>query len=212
MSQVYRHGMAPDTRSIVSSKNRIYAPLAGGKDLVQIGVMSSFSMNESRNVEAIRGIGYGDMIAELVPGNTEPMSISVARTALYLTNIFQVFGYNAGVAGLVRSLRHHKFPFDIKQEIIFSNFDTEASKPPATTDDASKETPATTTNFKSLITFFEGCWMTSYSTDFSSDTALVQEQVEIIVTDVNDGSSIYESGTSTGLSGDTSYFSKIWGS
>ena len=211
MSKVYRHGMTPNTRSVVSSKNRIYAPAAGQNQLVQIGVMASFSMSESRNVEPIRGIGYGDMIAELVPGNTDPMQISVTRTALYLKNIFQVFGYKAGVDGLVRSLRHHKFPFDIKQELIFSEVDS-ADALSTNTSTAGKAT-GETFELKALITYFEGCWMTSYSTDFSSDTAIVQEQVEIIVTDVTDGpGSTYEDGANTGLKAaeSTAGYSTLW--
>jgi hypothetical protein len=207
-STIYRYGTTPQTRSVVSTKNRIYAPRANEAALVQIGVMSSFSPSESRNVEPVRGIGYGDMVAELVPGVTEPMTISVTRTALYLTNIYQVFGYKAGVDGLVRSLRHHKFPFDIRQEIIFSE-DTAHNS-------VSNTKPHTTatgeTALKALITFFEGCWIQSYSTDYSADTAIIQEQVDIIVTDITDSSSTYNDSILTGNGfNDKKYKSTVWG-
>jgi len=212
---VYRYGATPQTRSVVSTKNRIFAPRVNQAGLVQIGVMSSFSPSESRNVEPVRGIGYGDMVAELVPGVTEPMTISVTRTALYLTNVFQVFGYKSGVDGLVRSLRHHKFPFDIRQEIIFS----EAQENAAVLNTGSPTNQGSTSTFanlKALLTFFEGCWITSYSTDYSADTAIVQEQVEIIVTDITDGlpNTTYGDGVASGYGNgfnDGGYKSKIWG-
>jgi hypothetical protein len=208
--EVTTHGMSPDTRSIVSSKNRIYAVPAGSaagvnNGMLQIGVLSEFSMSEGRSVEPVRGIGYGDVIAELVPGNTDPMQISVTRTALYLANIFQVFGYSAGLNGIVRSLRHHRFPFDIKQEIIFASGLSTSLAPNGYKDAKTEE--STSLKFKALITYFEGCWMTSYNTSFSSDTAIVQESVEIMVTDVYDGTGTgYNDGT---LTSDSKY-SKLW--
>lgn len=186
MSKIYQFGTSPQTRSVISTKNRIWAAAAGGDQMVQVGVMASFSMNESRTVDPVRGIGFGDQIAELVPGVTEPIQISVVRTALYLSNIYQVFGYNAGTSGLVRSLKHHKFPFDIKHELIVSDLKENATAPGTRT---VGYTGATQT-VQALITFFEGCWMTSYQTEFSADTAIVQENVDIICTDITDSSSL----------------------
>jgi len=72
----------------------------------------------------VRGIGFGDQVAELVPGNTESMSISVSKTLLYILNLMQSTGYKGGVDGLVRSLKHHRWPFDVKQEMVFSELAT----------------------------------------------------------------------------------------
>src|SRR5512135_483596 len=118
-SYIFRKGVTPNTLSVISSKNRIFAFNSTGKQ-VQIGVIATFDPSEARTIEAIRGIGFGDQIAELVPGVTDPMTISVTRTALYLANIFQVFGYKAGMDGIARSLKHHRWPFDIRQEQVFS--------------------------------------------------------------------------------------------
>jgi hypothetical protein len=203
-SRIYRSGTTPQTRSVVSSKNRIFAPAAEGKDLLQIGAMASFSPNESRNVEQVRGIGFGDMIAELVPGVTEAMTISVTRTALYLANVFQVFGYKAGTSGVVRSLRHHKFPFDIKHELILSSLTENA------TAKGVKDITISGQSVKAIITVFEGCWMTSWSTEFTSDAAMVQENVEIIVTDVVDADSTYNEFIDAGLGGGDAYQSNIY--
>lgn len=204
-SSVYRYGTTPNTRTVVSSKNRIFAPAAEGNQLIQVGVVASFSPTESRDVEQIRGIGFGDQIAELVPGVTQAMTISVVRTALYLANVFQVFGYNAGTSGMVRSLRHHRFPFDIKHELIFSALHENDNAP------NTKTVSLPGGNVQALITFFEGCWMTSWSSEFTSEAAMVQENVEMIVTDITDGSSTYNEFIDAGLSGDNGeYISQMF--
>src|SRR5579863_5973289 len=119
-SSVYRDGTTPNTRTLISSKNKVYSYAAGLGSFQRIGVMSTFNMSEDRAMNIVRGVGFGDQIAEVVPGVTAERTVTVERMALYLANIFQVFGYFSGVDGLVRSLKHHKWPFDIKQEIVFS--------------------------------------------------------------------------------------------
>jgi len=184
---IYRKGMSPQTRTVVSTKNKIFAKPNGSNQMLQIGVVASFEPSDSRAVEAIRGVGYGDQIAELIPNASEPISISVTRSALYLSLLMQTFGYAAGVDGLVRALKHHRWPFDIKQEVVFSEIATQnigsAKGIVATSSEDS--------SLKALITFYEACWMTSYSWSFSSDTSLVQENCEISCSDITDGQSNY---------------------
>lgn len=183
---VYRKGMSPETRTVISTKNKIYAKAAKQTNFAQIGVVASFEPSDSRNVEAIRGIGYGDQIAELVPNASEPISISVTRSALYLSLLMQTFGYNAGVDGLVRALKHHRWPFDIKQEIVFSEISSrEVGSAPGSVS-------STEGNLRALITLYEGCWMTQYSWSYSSDTSLVQENCDISCSDILDNKSNYE--------------------
>jgi len=190
---IFRKGVSPNTLSVISSKNRIFAFNAYGEK-TQIGVVATFDPSEARTIEPVRGIGFGDHIAELVPGVTDPMTISVTRTALYLSNIYQVFGYKAGVDGIVRSLRHHRWPFDIWQEVVFSALATQfENKAPNAVGDA-LELPTTDSsddiegkgdnNTQALLTIYEACWMSDYSISFASDTALVQETVTINVSDV----------------------------
>lgn len=185
---IYRKGMSPQTRTVVSTKNKIFAKPNGSTQMLQIGVVASFEPSDSRAVEAIRGIGYGDQIAELIPNASEPISISVTRSALYLSLLMQTFGYAAGVDGLVRALKHHRWPFDIKQEVVFSEIATKniggaKGKIATSSEDGS---------LKALITFYEACWMTSYSWSFASDTSLVQENCEISCSDITDGQSNYQ--------------------
>ena len=180
----HRHGVTPETMSVISSKNKIYARPADGDILYkQIGVVASFDPSETRTVEPVRGIGFGDHVAELVPGVTDPMTLSVTRTAQYISLIYQVFGYKGGVDGIVRSLRHHKWPFDIMQELVLSQLDKVTEE---ATDAAGVGTSIDTfnTGFLALMTYYEGCWFSDYSTSFAADTALVQENVTIMVTDI----------------------------
>jgi len=183
---IYRKGMTPQTRTVVSTKNKVYAKPAGQNKFLQIGLVASFEVSDSRAVEAVRGIGYGDQIAELVPNASEPITISVTRSALYLALLQQVFGYKAGVDGLVRALKHHRWPFDIKQEIVFSEISTREINGGAAV------TASDGGGLKALLTFFEACWMTSTSSSFTSDTSLVQENCEISCSDIIDGKSNYQ--------------------
>ena len=183
---IYRNGMAPQTRTVISSKNKVYAKPSGSNKYLQVGVVASFEPSDSRSVEAVRGIGFGDQIAELVPNASEPITISVTRSALYLALLQQTFGYNAGVDGLVRALKHHRWPFDIKQELVFSEVATK------NLGGASGVRPASENGLKALLTFYEACWMTSYSWSFTSDTSLVQENCEISCSDIIDGKSNYQ--------------------
>lgn len=184
---VVRKGVSPNTVSEISSKTKIFAVPAGQEQgegqKVQVGVVASFNPTESRSIEPIRGIGYGDQIAELIPGVTEPMSLSVDRTAQYLSNMYQVFGYKGGVDGLVRSLKHHRWPFDVIKETVFSELVSDLS------DGNGKawSQEATGEDFTATITVFEACWFQDWNTSYSSDTALVQENCSMMVSDVYDG-------------------------
>lgn len=231
-SQIYKFGTSPNTRSVVTQKVRILAPAYGqtGPGLFQIGVLSNFAPTETRPIENVRGIGFGDIIAELVPSNTEPMTASVERTLLYLSNLWQATGYAGGVSGPVRSLRHHRWPFDVEQQIVFSTI-------------ADREISGDGTNSRSgfgsygsleyagavggggplgdgadpishniLVTYYSGCWWGDWSAAFAKDTAMVMESGTMTITDVNDFSStLMGEGISTGNSPDTQFGSTIYG-
>lgn len=185
---VHRLGVTPETASVISSKNKIYAVPAdsGESTLFQIGVIATFDPSESRAIEPVRGIGFGDHVAEMVPGVTDPMTLSVTRTAQYLSQIYQVFGYKGGIDGLVRSLRHHKWPFDVVQEIVISRMIAEGDN---TSDDIDAAGDSINNGYneeglQALMTYFEGCWISDYSTSYAADAALVQESVTLNVTDI----------------------------
>jgi hypothetical protein len=183
---VHRKGVTPETASVISSKNRIYAVPADGEasTIYQIGVVATFDPSETRTIEPVRGIGFGDHVAELVPGVTEPLTMAVTRTAQYLSMIYQVFGYKGGIDGLVRSLRHHRWPFDIVQEIIMSNLPDVVDQATAASSGSPSPVSSLSDTYKAIMTYYQGCWISDYSVSYAADAALVQESVTINVTDI----------------------------
>jgi hypothetical protein len=191
---IYRMGTAPNTRAAVSQKNKIFGYTVGQTGFQQLGAISEFSFDESRAIDPVRGVGFGDIIAELVPGVTEPMTLTLNKTLLYTQNLFQLVGYKGGVDGVIRSLRHHRWPFDIKQELVFS----EVASAEAISNQASPGIVTAQSNEQyqnmpgahyvgtigALLTFFEGCWFNSYNASYTSDAAIVAESSSVTVTDV----------------------------
>jgi hypothetical protein len=180
--------------------------MVGKNQFQQIGAASEFGFDESRTIDPVRGVGFGDMVAELVPGVTEPMTLTLNRTLMYTVNIFQVLGYKGGVEGLVRSLRHHRWPFDIKQELVFSEISSaeDIVGVPVAVKSASAQATMVDNMYaksiKALFTFFEGCWLNSFSASFTSDAAIVAENSSVTVTDIIDGVSNYGEFIDSGLS------------
>lgn len=213
---IYRMGTAPNTRSAVSQKNKIYSYTVSPDPtkFQQLGAISEFSHDESRAVDPIRGVGYGDQIAELVPGVTEPMTLTLNKTLLYTLNLFQSVGYKGGIDGLVRSLRHHRWPFDIKQELVFSEIASSAETDAISTGEplrnatidfpASKYSP-----IRALFTYFEGCWFNSYNASYTSDAAIVAETSSVTVSDVISGENDYGEYYDSGLAGISRRFSGV---
>jgi hypothetical protein len=195
---LFRQGASGQTKTVTSQRNRIYSPHVGQTGLRIIGVLGDFKVNETRKIDTVRGIGFGDQVAELIPGNTEATKITVTRTALYLQNLMQTFGYKAGSSGLARSLRHHKWPFDIRQEIVFSEISSEASDI-GQAQTWTPENPEGGLNsmgdpgdIRAVFTIFEGCWMESYDYTFNNENIVVTENCGIQVSDVFDGNdSVY---------------------
>lgn len=207
-SPLYNFGTSPNTRSVVSQKVRILAPGYGDStSLHQIGVLANFTPNESRTIEPVRGIGFGDQVAELVPSVTDPMTASLERQLLYLSNLWQSTGYAAGVSGPMRSLKHHRWPFDIRQEIVFSviadaDFSGAETVPAGGTNFTGGVSPleytgslgggdveSVTGTHNVLVTYYEACWWQSWSNSgFNKDSALVTESGDVMITDVHDGS------------------------
>jgi hypothetical protein len=205
-SYIYKYGTTPNTRSVVSQKVRILAPAyGGGKQLFQIGVLGSVNPSESRTVEPVSSIGFGDIIAEMVPGKTEAMKVSTERTLLYLSNLWQSTGYAGGVSGPVRSLRHHRWPFDVMQQIVFSVIaDKEVGAPDTTAQLDYAQSwggeggSLVGGSHRILITMFEACWWEQWSAQVQKDQALVSESGDFSATDVHDFSSIYGEFMATG--------------
>lgn len=209
---IYRMGTAPNTRTVISQKNKIYSYSVGANQFQQVGAISEFSHEESRTIDPVRGVGFGDQIAELVPSVTEPMTLTLNKSMLYTANLFQDVGYLGGLDGLVRSLRHHRWPFDIRQEIVMSELIGTSGAATGTSVGGPETQPAIVqpgatgagpgdgiANIQALYTYFEGCWFNSYSASYTSDAAIVAENSSVTVTDIIDGLSSYGEFINTGL-------------
>ena len=223
-SYLYDYGTSPNTRTAVSQKVRILAPVNGAQTqaLYQMGVVSNFTPNASaRAAEEVRGIGFGDMIAELVPTVTAAHTATIERALLYLSNICQAVGYAAGVDGPVRTLAHHRWPFDVEMQLVFSTLAdadlgvanvgglfpagtgtsglAQGTKPVRYPNIASGQpgTPGATAypatpGHSAIITMYEACWMTSWTYGSATkDTGQMAETAEVTISDVHDFASTY---------------------
>ena len=226
-SYVYDFGTTPNTRTAVSQKVRLLTPHYGDTQaLHQMGVISSFNPSQSRTVEPVRGVGFGDQVAELVPSVTEPTTGSFERALLYLCNLWQASGYASGVDGPVRSLAHHKWPFDIEQQLVFSSladvdmgvantghggtagaFDggVKAISFPQVTPDGTPKGQGSPDagsgagrGHSAIITIYEACWFTSWSATFAKDAGMIMETGDVTVSDVHDFASVYGEFLATG--------------
>jgi hypothetical protein len=190
-SPLYRFGTSPNTRTAISQKVRILTPSSADQSKAnQIGVLGQFNVSMSRNTEPVRGIGFGDKIAELVPNVQDPVQIQWERALLYLSNIFQAVGYKGGVDGPVRTLAHHRWPFDVKEELVFSELSSDEAATASYEGLNSNYNPVandTTTKRAALITFYEACWITSTSRNITKDQSIIMENGDFQVTDIHAG-------------------------
>lgn len=164
---VYREGTTPNTRLLNTQRVRVYSFDAEEPGIFnQIGLVQSWNPSDSRTIEPHRGVGFGDQIAELGVGVTD-LTASCGIMMMYLRDIMQVFGYKAGSTGLVRSLKHHRWPFDVKEEVVIPDFIAGESA-----------------QGQIITTWFEGCWMTDYSRAFNIGDTAVAQDTTMQITDV----------------------------
>ncbi len=223
-SYIYDQGASADgLRTAVSQKTRILTPHYGNnQSLHQMGVLSSFSIDMSRGVESVRGIGFGDKIAEQVPGVMDAVTGSMERALLNGANLWASTGYAAGIDGPMRSLAHQKWPFDIELQQAFSalsDADLGAANVgyggqagtfsggakqisyPQTTSSGSKGSPSYDPSSRgrtALLTILEACWFTSYGVNYAKDTSIIMENGAYSATDIHDFASVYGEFLATG--------------
>jgi hypothetical protein len=217
-SSLYKFNSSPNTRAVISQKVRILTPAYGGDAglLYQIGVVNSFDAgSSSRDTSEIRGVGFGDQIAELVPGITQKHSATAERALLYLSNNHQAFGYAGGVDGPVRTLQHHRWPFDVEQQTVFSSIaDAEANGSTAvglkSVDFSGQNVSGAAQAYdgqegrpdqshRALITYYEGCWITEASFGgVTTDGGVISTSCNFDITDVHDLYSTYGEFLATG--------------
>ena len=178
---IYREGTSPNTRLLNTQKVKLFSIDADtGSTMAQIGLVQSWSPSHSRSIDPTRGIGFGDQIAELGVGVTE-LTAQVSIMMMYLKDIMQVFGYKAGSSGLIRSLKHHRWPFDVKESIVIPDFLNATGEGITSQDDG-----------KVILTTYEGCWMNDYSKAFNMGDTSTTQDTSLTITNVfantsNDG-------------------------
>lgn len=176
---LYRKGLSPNTRLLNSQKTRLFAVDADTDQLQQVGLVQTWNPSHTRTVEPVRGIGFGDQIAEQAVGVTE-LTATVSVMMMYTKDIMQIFGYKAGASGFIRSLKHHRWPFDVQEEIVLPAFLEGTATAGLTT--VSGETVEGESN--AIVTYYEGCWMTDYSKTFDIGATAVTQDCSINITDV----------------------------
>jgi hypothetical protein len=164
---VFRTGSTPNTRLLNTQRVKVFSFDAEEQGVFsQIGLIQTWNPTHSRTIEPIRGIGFGDQIAELGVGVTD-LTASCSIMMMYLRDIMQVFGYKAGSTGLIRSLKHHRWPFDVKEEIAVPDFIVGESL-----------------TGQIITTWYEGCWMSDYTKAFSMGETSTTQDTTLQITDV----------------------------
>ncbi len=209
-SHIYNYNASPNTRAAISQKVRVLTPVyrKGANNnsvLHQLGVVSSFTYDLSKSADPVRGIGFGDQIAERVPSVQGEVDVSLERTLLYLSNSHQAFGFAGGVDGPVRTLQHHRWPFDMEQQLVFSSIaDAEVDglsadiKGVQDIDFSGQKVTGAQAEYgdnqshKAIITYFEACWMISVTgANVTADSALMSDSISVAVSDIHDLFSTY---------------------
>jgi hypothetical protein len=181
-SYIYQQGATPNTSLLNSQKVKVFAAHPGGADPTanQIGLLQSWAPSQSRPTEPVRGIGHGDRVAEQSVGVTE-LTGALSIAVMYLVNIMQVLGYNAGASGIIRSLKHHRWPFDIKEQIVIPDF---IQKNLSYQQGANKTGGVSSGNI--IQTYYEGCWMQDYNISFEIGASTIMQDCSVNITDVYD--------------------------
>jgi hypothetical protein len=177
---VYQEGVSPNTRLLNPQRVRVFAHESGSAEMIQIGLMQTWNPSDTRTVEAVRGIGFGDQIAELAVGVTEH-SATASMMMLYFKDIMQAFGYHSGVSGFIRSLKHHQWPFDVQESILIPKFLGDLN----VGGEGSASGPGLTGETVDIIsTTYLACWMTDYSKNFDIGATSVTQDMTCQITDI----------------------------
>jgi hypothetical protein len=204
-SYIYQQGSTPNTSLLNSQKVKVFSAHPGGSDPVanQIGVLQSWAPAQSRPTEFVRSIGMGDRVAEQSVGVTD-LTGTLSIAVMYLVNIMQVLGYNAGASGIIRSLKHHRWPFDIKEQIVIPDFIGNASY---TVNRGETKTAGLSGSV--IETYYEGCWMQDYNITFEIGASTIMQDCTVNITDVYDPTAGRGAYDDTLVDRDTSTISKL---
>ena len=170
---IYREGVSPNTRLLNPQRVRVFSIDADDSVYQPIGLIQTWNPTDTRAVEPVRGIGFGDQVAELAVGVTD-LSATATVMMMYLRDIQQLFGYKAGSSGLIRSLKHHQWPFDVYETILIPKYIETQAKAGAVQDGATKV----------IKTWYEGCWMSDFAKTFDIGATSVTQDMTCQISDV----------------------------
>lgn len=170
---IYREGVSPNTRLLNPQRVRVFSVDAEDNAFQPIGLIQTWNPSDTRAIEPVRGIGFGDQIAELAVGVTD-LTATATVMMMYLRDIQQLFGYKAGSSGLIRSLKHHQWPFDVYETILIPDYIKGQAKSGAVDEG----------NVKVVKTWYEGCWMSDFSKTFDIGATSVTQDMTCQISDV----------------------------
>jgi hypothetical protein len=170
---IYREGVSPNTRLLNPQRVRVFSIDAEDSAYQPIGLIQTWNPSDTRAIEPVRGIGFGDQIAELAVGVTD-LTATATVMMMYLRDIQQLFGYKAGSSGLIRSLKHHQWPFDVYETILIPDYIKGQAKSGAVDDGA----------VKVVKTWYEGCWMSDFAKTFDIGATSVTQDMTCQISDV----------------------------
>ena len=182
---IYRKGQTPNTNLTNTQKVQVFSfdtDDGGSGAMQQIGMVQSWNPTETRAIEPHRGIGFGDRIAELGVGVTDHTA-TLSIMMLYVKDIMQTLGYASGVSGAIRSLKHHRWPFDVREDIVLPFFVNDSVTSGVVDPLSSKGDLGA----QVVMTMYEGCWLSDYSKAFNIGDTAVTQDATMSITDVNEG-------------------------
>lgn len=177
---IYRKGVSPNTRLLNPQRVRVFGVDAEDQAQHQIGLIQTWNPSDTRAIEPVRGIGFGDQIAELAVGVTD-LTATATVMMMYLRDIQQLFGYKAGSSGLIRSLKHHQWPFDIYETILVPTYLKAKVTDSAGVDSTDVDTSLST---NVIGTWYEGCWMSDFAKTFDIGATSVTQDMTCQISDV----------------------------
>ena len=183
-SYIYNKGVSANTRLLNPQRVRVFSIGPDAATLEQIGLIQTWNPSDTRAIEAVRGIGFGDQIAELAVGVTD-LTAAATIMMMYLKDIQQVFGYKSGSSGFIRSLKHHQWPFDVYETILIPTYlssNTGSGVADAQVDSTDKD--VSLAGAKVIATWYEGCWMSDFSKTFDIGATSVTQDMTCQVSDV----------------------------
>ena len=162
-----------------------------------VGMIQSFTVNESRNINKLQAIGY-EGVVQAVPSNTNGGSLQVSRIALYESNLWGALGLTTTgaphnpVGSKVHNGSSKPWQWDTyeyqndpsKTQRVSSGLVFKTLKDQRVPIEIQTRTPKNGTRGEYFIERYVDCWLSSFSKSYSVGTITVAENATIQYSDV----------------------------